>query len=641
MPGMSLVKTTCNRDCPDACGMLAEVEDGRVIRLAGDPDHPVTQGFLCYRTGRFLGRQYDPARILRPLLRRDGRHVEITLTEALDLAAERLLRIRQESGPAAIFHYRSGGSLGMLKMVPDAFFARFGPTTTKTGDICSGGGDAAQLADFGHEDAHDFFDLRHARHVINWGKNLFISNVHLIPLIQEVRQRGTTVTLIDPVWTKNVRHSDRYLQLRPGGDVPLALAVGQLLFQTGNARGVGSCDHGAAFEALCFQRPLPELLAEADVTRADAEHLARILADGPTAILVGWGLGRRLRGGSAVRLLDALCAVSGNLGVRGGGVSFYFKRRGAFDVSFIPDQPPPRVIVEPLLGEQVLAAKDPPIRALWVTAGNPVAMLPDSKRVAEAIERTEFSVVVDSHHTDTTRRATLVLPTTTMLEDDDLLGAYGHHWLGVSRPVVPPPEGVLTDLQIVQELARRTGFGDEFAGTTADWKRRLLRKVAPMGASLEALERGPVRNPLAAEVLFEGGRVPTRSGRVQLVHDLPPTPPEEPGFPLWLLSNSALEGQSSQWSVDPGPCLRATVHPDVARGVADGGQARLVSALGALTVTLRHDPSQRRDVVIVPKGGHYDRGQAANALIRARTTDLGDGAAYQDAHVRIEPIAAP
>jgi len=206
---------------------------------------------------------------------------------------------------------------------------------------------------------------------------------------------------------------------------------------------------------------------------------------------------------------------------------------------------------------------------------------------------------------------------------------------------VPPPAGVLTDLQIAQELAARTGLAEHFAGSAADWKRRLLRKVAPKGASLEALERGPVRNPLAAEVLFADGRVPTPTGKVQLIRELPPPPAEEAGFPLWLLSNSTLQAQSSQWSADPGEFLPATVHPETARGIPDGGRARLVSALGALTVTLRHDHKQRRDTVIVPKGGHYDRGQAANALIRARTTDLGDGAAYQDARVRLEPPSSP
>src|SRR5436309_3499242 len=142
------VKTVCNRDCPDACSVVAHVEDGRVVQLQGDPDHPVTQGFLCWRTNHFLPTQYSPDRLTTPLVRRGDSFVPIGWDDALDLAAEKLLAIKRESGPAAILNYRSGGSLGLLKMLVDYFFARFGPCAVKRGDICSGAGEAAQSADF-------------------------------------------------------------------------------------------------------------------------------------------------------------------------------------------------------------------------------------------------------------------------------------------------------------------------------------------------------------------------------------------------------------------------------------------------------------------------------------------------------------
>src|SRR5262245_26394462 len=105
-------RTACSRDCPDACGIQATVRDGAVGSLAGDPDHPVTQGFLCFRTSRFTELQNSPDRLRQPLLRRGGRLEPVSWDEALGVVSERLLRIRAESGPAAIFHYRSGGSLG-------------------------------------------------------------------------------------------------------------------------------------------------------------------------------------------------------------------------------------------------------------------------------------------------------------------------------------------------------------------------------------------------------------------------------------------------------------------------------------------------------------------------------------------------
>jgi anaerobic selenocysteine-containing dehydrogenase len=153
LPVIEQKLTACNRDCPDACGIVATVEDGRITRLQGDKNHPITQGFLCQRTSRFLEHQYDPRRLTSPL-RRVGDHFEpVSWTTALDDIATRLLRIRAESGPAAILYYRCGGSMGILKGVVDYYFERFGPVTGKSGDVCTGAGDAAQTTDFGEEDS--------------------------------------------------------------------------------------------------------------------------------------------------------------------------------------------------------------------------------------------------------------------------------------------------------------------------------------------------------------------------------------------------------------------------------------------------------------------------------------------------------
>ncbi|MGK4005385.1 molybdopterin-dependent oxidoreductase [Sorangium sp. So ce1036] len=642
-----LRKTTCNRDCPDACSIVATVEDGRVVRLAGDPSHPVTRGFLCYRTSRFLDTQYSPARLTTPLLRKGGALTPVSWDEALDTAAERLLRIRAESGPAAIFHYRSGGSLGILTGITDAFFARFGPVTVKRGDICSGAGDAAQLTDFGEEDSHDLADLKNARHILLWGKNVFTSSPHTLPVLREARARGAELVLIDPVHHKTASLCGAYYQPRPGGDFALAMAVARVLFDEGwtDPRAEETCDHLDAFRALARSRSVAAWCADADVPEGAALDLARRLGpERPTAILVGWGMGRRTSGGAIVRALDALSAVSGNLGVPGGGVSFYFKRRGAFDLSpFQGQRPPPRTVCEPLFGPEVLRMSDPPIRAVWVTAGNPVAMLPESGTVAEALRTRDFVVVVDSFLTDTARLAHLVLPTRTLLEADDVLGAYGHHYLGVSTPVVPPPDGVKSDLEIMQALAPRVGLGDALDGSVREWKRRVTEpRLAPFGITLETLEREPVRNPLAPEVLFADRKFPTPTGRVNLITEAPPEERADPDageLPLRLMALSTERSQCSQWArPQEGPAV-VTVHPDAAGGVPDGGVCRLESRIGALVVRLRHDPAQRRDVALMPKGGHLHDGRCANALIRARTTDIGEGGALYEERVRLVPLA--
>jgi anaerobic selenocysteine-containing dehydrogenase len=649
MPTRTL-RTVCNRDCPDACGLIATVEDGRLVRLGGDPAHPVTRGFLCSRTSQFPARQNSPDRLTTPLLRDGDAFRPVTWEEALRFAADRLLAIRAESGPAAILHYRSGGSLGLVKSVVDYFFELLGPVSVKRGDICSGAGDAAQEADFGDEESHDLFDLAHSKGILLWGKNPFVSNVHLLPLLREAKARGARLVLIDPVRHRTASLADAYVAPRPGGDLALALGVSALLFETGRVvPGAASfCEGFDAFRSLALSKPPAAWAEEAGVGPDALDLVAATLCGRPCNIQVGWGMGRRTNGSAIVRALDALGALTGNLGIPGGGVSFYFKRRGAFDTSFLT-KTPPRTLSEPLLGREILAAQEPPVRAVWVTAGNPVAMLPDSATVARAFETRELVVVVDSFMTDTARRAHLVLPTTTLVEDDDLLGAYGNHWLGASVPVVTPPPEVKGDLEIVQLLAaeidRRTGaaggegkgIAPKVAGSAPEWKRRLLRRVAPMGVTVERLERESVRNPLAGTLLFVGARFPTPSGKMRLLTTAPPPPEDEPGFPLWLFSSSTERAQSSQWAGPAPTIVEATCHPEAAPGLADGDQVFVESSMGSLRARLKLDPLQRRDVVVVPKGGHLDAGTCANVLVKARPTDAGEGAAYLDCRVRIRP----
>ncbi|MEC8251910.1 MAG: molybdopterin-dependent oxidoreductase [Planctomycetota bacterium] len=640
-------RTTCNRDCPDACGIVATVTDGVVTKLEGDPEHPVTKGFLCFRTSRYPELAASERRLRQPLVRRDGELAPATWDEALGLIVERLKTALAESGPASVFHYRSGGSLGILKHLTDRFFDVLGPCATKVGDICSGAGEAAQLRDLGVSDSNDLFDLINSEHILLWGKNPKASNVHLVPVLQRAKERGAEVVLIDPVHHKSSSLADITLQPAPGGDFELAMGVARSLFDDGAVApdAADFCDHLDAFRALAESATVAEWASRAGVDEADVCDLGRRFATGPTAILVGWGMQRRQRGGAIVRALDALAAISGNLFCSGGGVSFYFARRKPFQ-PFGPAVRHPRTIREPVLGADLLAASDPPVRVAWVTAGNPVSMLPDSSKVAEAFEKTEFVVVADSLMTDTARRADVVLPVPNLLEDDDLVGAYGHHWVSESRPVVAPPAGVRHEVEVFQELARRLGLDDYPQGSIDALKRQALAPVAAQGLSLEDLRRGgAVRSPASGSLLFPDRRVKTPNGKVQLIDQAPaevalrePAPIAAGSAPLWLFSNSTEKSQASQWAGKGlGARTWVVVHPDAAPGLSAGCVVRVVSAFGEVEAELRFDDRQRVDVAIMPKGGQFDRGHSANVLIEARPTDLGLGAAYLDCFVRLAP----
>ena len=637
------VKTACNRDCGDACSIVATVENNRITKIAGDPEHPITKGFLCHRTSRFLERQYSPDRLMTPLVR-DGDGFRPASWECILIRiAESMLRFREESGPASIMHYRCGGSMGMMKLVTDYFFEQFGPVTIKTGDVCTGAGDAAQQLDFGTVDSHDIFDLLNSRTIILWGKNPYASQVHLLPVLRDARKNGTRLILIDPVHHQTAQLCDQHVQPRPGGDAALAMGIACSLFENGKVDPSASsyCDNVDEFRSLACSKTVEQWAGQADVSPDQISALADACSDGPLAIIAGWGMQRRTNGAATVRAIDALAAVSGNLGIAGGGVSYCFARKGAFDYSFLQGESvAPRTIPEPLFGPGILAANDPPIRMVWVTAANPVVMLPESETVRQALQTRELTVVVDSFLTDTAQCADIVLPTTTMLEEDDLLGAYGHHWLAEMRPVIAPPEQVKSDYEIVQALAPLVGLGDEFSDDVETWKRRMLKPGDERGASLDDIRRGPVRSPNGPSVMFADRKFPTTTGRVNLTRTVDTTPSSATAErPLLLTSLATAAVQGSQWlNGAQDDHLPATVHPDSAAGFNADDVVTLESDHGQLTVRLKLDANQRRDIVLVPKGGWLDKGRCANALIKAQATDAGDCAVYYDTPVRIRPI---
>lgn len=629
-------KTACPRDCPDACGLIVTIDNGKVVRLQGDPDHPVTQGFICHRTSKYPKLQHSDRRLLQPLYRADksDNFQTIDWSDALDLVAENMLKFKNESSAASILNYRCGGTMGMMPMVTDFFFERFGPVTTKSGDVCTGAGEAAQETDFGHFDSNDFFDAQNAKTIFIWGKNLFAASIHLIPQIKKARANGTKVIVIDPVHNRTATLADTYIQPKPGSDYAIALGISRWLFdnQLTDSEAANYCDKFDEFKSLALSRSVAEWAAMADLSEDVLTSLANDFSNGPTCSMIGWGMQRRKFGAASVRCIDALATVSGNVGIPGGGASFYCARRSAYDDTFTGRIAPARTIPEPLLGQGILDANDPPIRMAYIWAANPVAMLPDSETVARALRETEFTVVVDPLMTDTGSCANLVLPTTTFLEQEDFIGAYGHHYLAKLRPVVDAPKGMLTDYEITRELSKRVGMGDEFDLPIQVWKDRLFRKLNAAGVTEADFEDGYPRNPLSTEVLFADRKFATATGRVNLIDSLEESllTPSLDDRPT-VTAVSTMKSQGSQWDPEQqvGPAT-VTVHPDTFSNQSDGDIVQLSTECGQLEVRLKFDDQQRTDVLLMDKGGWHNAGRSANALVKGELTDDGECAVYYD-----------
>ncbi|RLB57068.1 MAG: hypothetical protein DRI34_08210 [Deltaproteobacteria bacterium] len=632
---MSAVETACTYDCPDACALLVERRDGE-MNLRGHPDHPITRGFVCRRVRNHPGRLRSPQRITRPLQRQGSSFQEIDWDRALDLVAAGLERALQET-PASVVLVPGGGSLGLRKLLVDHFFHSLGPITRLGGGVCDETGAAAQRLDFGDKCAHDYSDLENTGAIVLWGRNPAVGAVHLVPFIKQARRRGCPVVLID-LWPNQSRAlADRFIRVRPGADAQLAQAVLKLLDADGrlSAAAAARCQGVYELRTLLEATSLAELVSACGVELADVEYLAGLYAGGPVATHIGWGLQRRSSGGLAIRWIDALCALSGQVGTSGGGASYNPGRRRGLDTSLLA-RPSGRVVEASRFAEQLAALVDPPAHFVYLYGVNAVSQFADSQAVAAALRGAGLVVVAEAFLTDTAACADLVLPVSLMLEDEyDLVGSYGHHWVARARRAVDPPAGVKEDVEIVRLVRRRLGLADD----------PLLEDVA---ATLERMSRPwfngdePfTRNPCQPPVPF-AERFATASGKVQLVGERPPAPPRpDPRYPLLLLSPKRRRFAHSQ--IPPGemerpwPCLLNPRAPGLDE-IPPGSRVRLVGELGAMEVKLLFREDLPRDLCLVPEGGWLAQDTAVNKLVAARATDLGGGTAFYDQQVRLEPI---
>jgi anaerobic selenocysteine-containing dehydrogenase len=644
-----VVPVTCTRDCPSACGLLAHVTAGRVTRLTGNPDHPVNLGTACRKVPAFLGRFSSPERVLRPLRRRNGAWTEVSWTEALDEMAERIKACLAGPGPEAILHYLGFGERTALKIVNARFFALLGGVTTLTGTLCGGTGYAAQSLDFGPRVSHDPLDLANARTVVLWGRNPAVTQFGLMPHLRAARDRGARCILVDPRVSESAALCDLHLRPRPGRDAFLALAAAKCLVESGREDRdflTRHCDGWEGYQRLLGRFTLDELATACDVPARAIEALAEAYAAGrPTATLLGWGLHRFSLGHELIRAVDALGAVSGNIGLAGGGVSQGFEEWGPYDQALWGEDlhPPRRKLLMPRIGREILAAKDPPIEMAVITAANPACMAPNADLVAKALDAVPFVVDMNLFLDDTADHADLFLPCAAFFEQRDLVASYGHNHVGPLNRAVAPPGQCRSQFDIFMDLASRFPFADGFVKSEEAWLRLILRPLLERGVAWEDLWRGPVRIPQAPMVPWADKVFATPTGRFQLVTEVCSCSDcrRDARYPYHFLTVGGAGHLCSERVPGDhgGPVTVAMASREALRlGIADGGPARLVSELGSLPVTVRHDPGAREDVVTGERGGWLKAGQGVNRLIPDLVSAVGQGTPYYEAKVDVEKV---
>ncbi len=710
-------RSACPLNCWDTCTWLVEVEDGKVRRVRGDPAHPVTAGELCPKAAYQVARANAGDRILQPLRRKDYQaqypgqadHIvpagsvdratwpggplnpgngswregwePVSWEEALGEIARRLLDIRSRYGSLAVLHTWDFGYMGILKGLAQRVFNSFGGVTVPTGSLCWAAGLAAQRYDFGANRAHDPSDLANARLIILWGRNPAWTSIHLMRDLRQARRRGAYIVTIDPVRTATAEEADEHFAPRPGSDGALALGIARVILEQGLADLGYVRKNTIGFDAFAeyVQDFTPARVSQlTGLSRLDVEYLANLYASQkPACLLLGYGLQRHVNGGQTVRAIDALAALTGNLGVPGGGANYANVAGGSlFDDLELPPglerAPARRAFPRVRLAQEILSASDPPVKAIFATRSNPVAQLPDTSRTLRAFSVVDLVVTVDLTLTDTARVSDFILPCASTFEEEDIYWCSWHNYITYGERAVAPPGEARSEADVFLDLGRRLGL-DGMEGTATEWLARAARPLRERhGVELGELKGRSFKNPEAVDVPWAGGRFATPSGKYEFYSEkaardgLPPLPVYQDEFDAGLKGDedrrrgaeaagqAKLVGRLRLLTPQHRLSLHSQFHEKVTRGrgltiylpggyarahgVAEGERVRVLSDNGTVEATVSLDVTLQPDTAVIYSGGSVWRGEGVNFLTPDTMTDMGLGAAYYSCLVRVERL---
>jgi anaerobic selenocysteine-containing dehydrogenase len=683
-----IVRGACPHDCPDTCAMLVTVENGRAIRVAGDPDHPVTKGFLCAKVNRYIERTYHQDRLTSPMRRvgpkGSGTFEPITWPAALEEIATRLRDIADsEHGPQAILPYSYAGTMGLVQgsSMDHRFFHLLGASRLDR-TICSMAGTVGMRMTVGANVGADGEGVPESDLVLLWGTNTLTANPHLWPFILQARERGAPIICIDPIRTRTAQQCDEWIPIRPGSDAALALGMMHVIF----AKGLEDREYLEQFtlghEAMRARAAewTPERTAQ--VTGIDAARIVSLAEQFGRAkaafIRVNYGLQRHAGGGMAVRTIACLPAVAGHWRRAGGGVQLSTSANFTFNKAALerPDLGPPARTINMIRLGDALTLPDagvggPPVKALIVYNSNPAAVAPDRNAVLRGFAREDlFTVVIEHFQTDTADWADIVLPATTQLEHWDIHFAYGHHYVSLNRPAIAPIGEAKPNSEVFRLLAERMGMSDPMMrDDDLTLVRQALATESPklQGVTFERLlEHGWVRLNVPTPFLpYADGRFSTPSGKCEFYSarleamglDPLPTyiPPyesleREPAlvarYPLTLISSPAHTFLNTTF-VNVTSLRRQAHEPEVLlhpsdaerRGIAVGAMVTVRNDRGAFLAKARVEAGIREGVAWAPSiwwGKLAADGANANQTTSQRITDMGNGPVFYDNQVEIE-----
>lgn len=662
----------CTLDCADCCKFNVYIDKNEVVKIEGDEGHPYTKGFICKKGLAHLKRVNHEKRLYNPLLKVNGEWKEISFKEAIYIMAKRLKDYKNEFGSRSILYYEQYGNGSLLKSIGEKFFNFYGGVSLAKGGPCWSAGIAAQKLDFGDSKSHSLEDMMNSNNIFVWGKNPANTTIHTMQMIRKAKANGSKIIVIDPIETATATLSDKYIRIKPNGDLALALAIGKVIIENEffDEKYIKSYVNGfEEYKEYVLSLNIEELSLECGVEINEINELVRLYCEKYSTILLGFGMQKYKNGGITIRAIDALGAITGQIGFSGGGVNYankvypkilnsdpYNSEKAASNRYFYTSEIN-EFIEKCSLGKTYykndifICNKDKesdydlniPIKMAVITKSNLVNQLPNVNKLKKSLSKIDFKVCFDMFMTDTAKVCDLIIPTSSQLESEDLLfSSMMNPYLIYNEKLIEPREKLMDEYYFFMELAKEMNLNDYPYVEKTDYLEKVIEPLKHINSNinLEFIKSNYLT--LHKNIAWEDKKFMTKSRKFEIIrlYDLNnKVKCSENKAKIRLLTNHGRDSLSSQHFIDEEGMSIAYINENMSKSLdIDNDEiVYLKSENGQIKVRIKID-SSISDKVVMMFVGWWEKHGNPNVLTNSGISDIGGQITYNETFVDIIKI---
>ena len=667
---MKKISNGCTLDCADCCKFNVYVKNDDIIKIEGDKEHPYTKGFICKKGLAHLKRLNHSKRIYKPLIKINDKWKEIEFDEAINIMVKKLSYYKSKFGSKSILYYEQYGNGTVLKSIGEKFFNFYGGVSLSKGGPCWSAGIAAQKLDFGDSRSHSLEDMLNSKNIFVWGKNPANTTIHTMQMIKMAKEKGSKIIVIDPIETATAKLADKYIKIKANGDKALALAMAQIIIKNKlyDEKYIKLYVNGfEEYKSYILSLNIKDLSKECGVEISTIEELVKLYCQKYSTILLGFGMQKYKNGGMTIRLIDALGAITGQIGFSGGGVNYAnkvypkilntdpydsekFSSNRYYHTNEISEFIEKCNLGNTYYKNDIFINHEDnkgdyelniPIKMAIITKSNLLNQLANINNLKRALSKVEFKVCFDMFITDTVKECDLFIPVTSQLESEDLLfSSMMNPYLVYNEKILEPQEKLMDEYYFFMEVAKRLKMSNYPIVTKKEYLEKVIYPLKNINSdiSLEYLKNNYFT--LHKDVAWSDKNFVNESGKFEIINCEEIKKFEANKYKdiskLRLLTNHGRDSLSSQHFMDDDGIAIAYINEKEAKrfNINNNEIIYLKSENGQIKVKINIDKSIGDNIVMMFVGW-WERHGNPNFLTNSGISDIGGQITYNETFVEI------